>query len=158
MNINTCNWDPALIKYFGVPLDALPEIRSSSEIYGQITRESLLKVPLAGIIGNRQASLLGHKCHRPGHAKAVWGSSGSLMANTGENKIYSKHGLITTIAFHFGHSSRPVYALEGPIASIGEGAQWVKKMFNSKSCECTVPGKADKNKQYVYFVPALRGK
>ncbi|XP_050539547.1 glycerol kinase-like [Daktulosphaira vitifoliae] len=157
MDIDKLQWDPTLLKYFGISSDALPKIKSSSEIYGMTNRE-LLKVPISSIIGDRQAALLGHKCFRAGDAKAILGTSGSVIVNTGENKIFSKNGLLTTIAFHCGPTMRPTYALEGPISCAGEGIDWVKKNFNTKSNKCDIyPEKYEKKRKNVYFVPALRG-
>lgn len=157
MNIDKLQWDPNLLNYFGISSDALPIIKSSSEIYGMTKRDSL-KVPISGVIGDCQAALLGHKCFRAGDAKAILGTSGSVIVHTGENRIFSKNGLLTTIAFHFGPTARPTYALEGPISTAGEGIDWVKKNFSTKSNKLDIyPEKDEKQRRIVYFVPALRG-
>lgn len=157
MNINTLEWDSKLLKFFNISLDSLPEIKTSSEIYGKIAAGPLRGTSISGVIGNRQASLVGHRCFRRGLTKAVLDESGSVFTVTGENKVFSKNGLLTTIAYQL--DSRPVFALEGPIASAGKTIEWTKRCLNVRENEClTSKITNDQILKLPYFVPAYNGK
>ncbi|KAA6400839.1 MAG: putative Glycerol kinase [Streblomastix strix] len=109
-NIKELKWDPWLCEQFGVPMSILPEVRSSSEIYGRLRLkhfnleglELLEGIPIAGCLGDQQSALLGHKALRTGDAKVTYGTGCFLLMNTGHSPIFSTHGLLTTVAFQFG--------------------------------------------------------
>jgi glycerol kinase len=159
MNIQTLNWDPQLALAFSVDERILPEIRSSSEVYGRINDGSALDgLLVSAIIGNQQASLVGQLCFRPGQAKSTYRSGCFLLCNVGEKPVFSHHGLVTTIGYKFG-KNKPIYALEGNIAIAGAALSWLKdnlKLMNdaadSETLANTVPTTGD-----VFFVPAFRG-
>ncbi len=157
MNLATLTWDDAILELFGVPRACLPEIRSSSEVYGAC-RGALEGVPLGGALGDQHAALLGQACLKPGEAKNTYGTGCFLLMNTGETPHVSNKGLITTLAYKLG-AAKPVYALEGSIAIAGALVQWLRDnlgiIASSQDVEPlarTVPGNGD-----VYFVPAFSG-
>ncbi len=114
MNLETLDWDPEICADFGIPMSMLPEIRSSSEIYG-VGRErgTLPGVPVAGILGDQQAATFGQACLSEGEAKNTYGTGNFLLLNTGTTPVHSKHGLLTTVCYKIGDAPA-VYALEGP--------------------------------------------
>ncbi|XP_019876137.1 glycerol kinase isoform X2 [Aethina tumida] len=127
MNIETLKWDPQLCKVFGIPMKILPEIRSSSEIYGHIWFVSkLVGVPISGVLGDQQAALVGQMCLKPGQAKSTYGTGCFILYNTGPNMVRSTHGLLTTVAYQLGKNKRPVYALEGSVAIAGISMKWLR--------------------------------
>jgi len=152
MNINTLEWDKRLLKFFGISSKYLPTIKTSSEVYGNISGGYLDNTPISGVIGNRQAAIIGQKCFRRGLTKGILDRSGSIFTITGEDKVFSKNGLLTTIAYRL--DSRPIFALEGPIASAGHTIEWVKKCLNVKVTECLTK---DRSQNDVYLVPAFNG-
>lgn len=119
MNIETCTWEPELLKFFGIPATILPEIRSSSEVYGLFADGSLKGCPLSGCLGDQQAALVGQQCLKKGQAKATYGTGCFLLYNTGTENVLSTHGLLTTVAYKFGPDAKPIYALEGSVAIAG---------------------------------------
>lgn len=121
MNIRTLQWDPDLCSFFGVPIEVLPEIVSSSEVFGPVSYEGCPFRPtagggavpvVAGCLGDQQAALVGQHCVEPGKAKNTYGTGCFLLYNVGPEPVFSTHGLLTTVAFKFGKDSSPVYALE----------------------------------------------
>src|SRR5438552_844574 len=125
MNLETLAWDKELLDAFGIPEAMLPKICSSSEVYGEVKEGPLCGVPIAGILGDQQAALVGQACFRPGEAKNTYGTGCFLLMNTGERPVQSKCGLLTTVAFRFG--GKPAhYALEGSIAITGALVQWLR--------------------------------
>ncbi|MBQ9681487.1 MAG: glycerol kinase, partial [Aeriscardovia sp.] len=103
MDIRTLAWRPGLCEAFGVPMSMLPEIRSSSEIYGYGRKNGLLiDTPVAGILGDQQAAAFGQACFRPGMAKNTYGTGCFMLLNTGEEPVFSRHGLLTTVAYRLG--------------------------------------------------------
>lgn len=160
MNLETLHWDPLLTKTFSIHPDMLPEIRSSSEIYGQIKDDSVLNgVNISAIIGNQQASLLGQMCFKPGQAKNTYRSGCFLLLNTGEERFMSTHGLLTTVAYKLGKNAPTIYALEGSVAVAGSALNWLKNNLGilpdtkkSEAMANTVHSTGD-----VYFVPAFTG-
>ncbi len=157
-NINTLQWDEELLKLFGIPLSMMPEVKSSSEIYGH-TKTTLFahKVPISGIAGDQQAALFGQMCIEPGMVKNTYGTGCFLLMNSGEKPIISENNLITTVAWKIGNKVN--YALEGSVFVGGSVVQWLRdglKIINSsaevETLAATVP---DTNG--VYFVPALTG-
>lgn len=126
MDIRTLAWDPDLLDVFGVPAAMLPEIRSSSEVIGEVESSSLLRhVPVAGILGDQQAAAFGQAAFDPGASKNTYGTGNFLLVNTGDEVPRSTHGLISTVAYRLG-DQRARYALEGSIAVTGSLVQWLR--------------------------------
>ncbi len=124
MNLSTVDWDDELLGAFGIPRQMLPEIRSSSEVYGE-ARGPLHGVPVASALGDQQAALFGQTCFAPGDAKCTYGTGSFLLLNTGTTATFSRAGLLTTIGYRLG-GEPPVYALEGSIAVAGALVQWLR--------------------------------
>jgi glycerol kinase len=158
MNLETLAWDEEILKIFNIPHSMLPEIRSSSEHYGDMKRTSLAGVPIAGILGDQHAALVGQTCFKPGEAKNTYGTGCFMVMNTGQKKVVSKNGLLTTMAYKFGKQP-PVYALEGSIAITGALVQWVRDNLGliEKSEEIETLAHTVKDNGGVYFVPAFSG-
>src|SRR5262249_57047295 len=124
-NLETLTWDPEILETLGIPEAMLPEIRSSSEFYGVANQGPIRDVPIAGILGDQQAALVGQTCFRTGEAKNTYGTGCFMLMNTGTRKVDSKCGLLTTMAYKLG--TQPAhYALEGSIAITGALVQWVR--------------------------------
>lgn len=135
MNIETLYWDPLLTKTFGIDTDILPEIRSSSEIVGTVQNGSILDgIPISAIMANQQASLVGQMCLNRGQAKSTYRSGCFLLLNTGEEKVLSTHGLVTTVAYKMGPKAPAVYALEGSVAVGGSALKWLQNNLNILNC------------------------
>ena len=158
MNLGTLDWDPNLLQAFGIPRTILPEIRSSSEVYGVATQSVLRGVPIAGILGDQQAALVGQTCFRPGEAKNTYGTGCFLLMNVGERPVASKHGLLTTVAYRFGKAPA-LYALEGSIAITGALVQWLRDnlCLIEKSSDVEALAMSVTDNGGVYFVPAFSG-
>ena len=158
MNLETLSWDRELLEEFGIPASMLPQIRSSSEIYGHAIEPSIKDVAIAGILGDQQAALVGQACFEPGEAKNTYGTGCFLLMNTGTRKLDSKSGLLTTVGYKFGNQPAH-YALEGSIAITGALVQWVRDnlglIHNSADIESLA--KTVKDNGGVYFVPAFSG-
>ncbi|HZF73208.1 MAG TPA: glycerol kinase GlpK, partial [Gemmatimonadaceae bacterium] len=122
-DISKGEWDDELLGIFGVPRSMLPEVRSSSEVYG-VTRLLGTPIPIAGIAGDQQAALFGQACTKPGMAKNTYGTGCFMLMNTGTKRIASKNNLLTTIAWRIG--DRTEYALEGSIFIAGAVVQWLR--------------------------------
>jgi glycerol kinase len=158
MNLQTLDWDKELLEAFGVPVAMLPKISSSSQVYGIGAIDSLKGAPIAAILGDQQAALVGQTCFLPGEAKNTYGTGCFLLMNTGEQPVASKFGLLTTVGYRMG--DRPaVYALEGSIAITGALVQWVRDNFGliEKSSDIEVLARTVKDNGGVYFVPAFSG-
>ena len=157
MNLKTLAWDPALLKVFDIPRAMLPEIRSSSEVYGA-GRDPLQGVPVAGILGDQQAALFGQACFARGEAKNTYGTGSFVLMNIGETPVRSKAGLITTLAYRLG-DAKPVYALEGSIAVTGALVQWLRDNLGilKHSAEVETLARTVEDNGDVYFVPAFSG-
>ncbi len=157
MRLDTLEWDPELLALFGIPGGMLPAIRSSSEVYGELTTTALAGVPIAGILGDQQAALVGQTCFHPGAAKNTYGTGCFLLMNTGEARV-SRHGLLTTVAYRFGKQPA-CYALEGSIAITGALVQWMRDNLGlverSDQIEALAGSVTDNGG--VYFVPAFSG-
>lgn len=158
MNLETLDWDEELLRVFAIPRSMLPEIRSSSEHYGVMTRTHLAGVPIAGILGDQHAALVGQTCFKQGEAKNTYGTGCFLLLNTGETPVQSQHGLLTTVAYKFGEA-KAVYALEGSIAITGALVQWIRDNLGliEKSEEIELLSNTVKDNGGVYFVPAFSG-
>ena len=157
-NINTLEWDQELLDLFNIPRSMMPEVKSSSEVYGH-TKTTIFahKVPISGIAGDQQAALFGQMCTEPGMVKNTYGTGCFLLMNSGEKPILSQNNLITTVAWKIG--DRVNYALEGSIFVGGSVVQWLRDglgVINSSSeVEALASQVPDTNG--VYFVPALTG-
>jgi glycerol kinase len=155
-DITKGDWDDELLKIFGVPRSMLPEVRSSSEVYG-VTTLLGTPIPIAGIAGDQQAALFGQACTKPGMAKNTYGTGCFMLMNTGTKRIASKHNLLTTVAWRIG--SRTEYALEGSIFIAGAVVQWLRdglEFFRSAAeVEALAAGVSDTGG--VYLVPAFAG-
>jgi glycerol kinase len=158
MNLATLEWDDALLREFDVPRAVLPKIVPSSRIYGSVGVAGLEGVPLAGILGDQQAALVGQACFAPGEAKNTYGTGCFLLMNTGTRPVQSKAGLVTTVAYQFG-TDPAYYALEGSIAVTGALVQWLRDNLKiiSKSPEIEALAREVTDNGDVYFVPAFSG-
>lgn len=158
MNLDTLSWDEEILAEFEIPEAMLPRIRSSSEIYGLAKETAIADVPIAGILGDQQAALVGQACFEPGEAKNTYGTGCFLLMNTGTRKVHSRAGLLTTAAYKFG--DQPVhYALEGSIAITGALVQWVRDNLGliEKSSDIEALARTVTDNGGVYFVPAFSG-
>jgi glycerol kinase len=159
MDLETLAWDDEILAAFDVPRSMLPEIRSSSEVYGVANEHSLLReTPIAGILGDQQAATFGQAAFAAGEAKNTYGTGNFLIFNTGEEIVHSKNGLLTTVGYKLG--DQPVhYALEGSIAVTGSLVQWLRDNLGLISSAAEVEalaGTVDDNGG-AYFVPAFSG-
>ena len=159
MDLATLSWDPEIAADMGIPLSMLPEIRSSSEVYGHGRPAGLLEgVPIAGDLGDQQAATFGQAAFEVGMAKNTYGTGCFMIMNTGEEIVPSKNGLLTTVCYKIG-DDKAVYALEGSIAVTGSLVQWLRdnlKMFASAPEVEELAKQVDDNGG-VYFVPAFSG-
>ena len=157
-NIHTLEWDKELLELMNIPASMMPQVKSSSEVYGY-TKTTLFahEVPIAGIAGDQQAALFGQMCTEPGSVKNTYGTGCFLLMNSGERPIMSKNNLLTTIAWKIGDTVN--YALEGSIFVAGSVVQWlrdglgiIKSSSEVEALAASVPDNGG-----VYFVPALTG-
>ncbi len=158
-NIHTLEWDPELLKLFGVPVEILPEVMPSSYHFGDTDPEVFpgRRIPVSGIAGDQQAALFGQACSIPGMAKNTYGTGSFLLMNTGEKAVISKEGLLTTIAWGIG--DKVDYALEGSIFITGAAVQWLRDGLGliAKSSELESLAKQVDGNGGVYLVPAFAG-
>lgn len=158
LNIHTCQWDEELLKLFNIPKNILPEVKSSSKIYGvtgNIVQDS--RIPIAGIAGDQQAALFGQMCTQPGMVKNTYGTGCFMLMNTGEKAIASKNNLLTTIAWQI--DGKTEYALEGSVFIAGAVVHWLRdglKMIRQSNEVETLAATA-KDSEGVYIVPAFAG-
>ena len=159
MDLETLAWDDDILAVFDVPKSMLPEIKSSSEIYGMVSETSLLReVPIAGILGDQQAATFGQAAFDAGESKNTYGTGNFLIFNTGEEIVHSKNGLLTTVGYKLGDQPTH-YALEGAIAVTGSLIQWLRDnlgMINSAPEIEALATSVDDNGG-VYIVPAFSG-
>jgi glycerol kinase len=157
-NIHTLEWDKELLTLFNIPESMMPQVKSSSEVYGY-TKTTLFahEVPIAGIAGDQQAALFGQMCTEPGSVKNTYGTGCFLLMNSGERPIMSSNNLLTTVAWKIGDKVN--YALEGSIFVAGSVVQWlrdglgiIKSSSEVEELAASVPDNGG-----VYFVPALTG-
>ncbi|TFD33295.1 glycerol kinase GlpK [Cryobacterium cryoconiti] len=159
MDLATLQWDDEILAAFNVPKSMLPEIRSSSEVYGIVNEHSLLReVPIAGILGDQQAATFGQAAFDQGEAKNTYGTGNFLIFNTGTEIVHSKNGLLTTVGYKLGDAA-PHYALEGSIAVTGALVQWLRDNLGmiSTSDEIETLAKTVDDNGGAYFVPAFSG-
>jgi glycerol kinase len=158
MDLQTLEWDSELLRAFSIPRQVLPEIRSSSEVYGRVAQGPLKGVAVAGILGDQQAALVGQTCFRSGQAKNTYGTGCFLLMNAGERPVESKHGLLTTVAYKLGDQPAR-YALEGSIAIAGALVQWLRDNLGmiKTSGEIEELAQTVEDNGGVYMVPAFSG-
>ncbi|WP_116055621.1 glycerol kinase GlpK [Clavibacter sp. 199] len=159
MDLETLQWDDEILKAFDVPRSMLPEIKSSSEVYGQVESSSLLReVPIAGILGDQQAATFGQAAFDQGESKNTYGTGNFLIFNTGTDIIHSQNGLLTTLGYKLG-DQEPHYALEGSIAVTGSLVQWMRDNLGlvSSAAEIETLAATVEDNGGVYFVPAFSG-
>ncbi len=156
-NIHTLKWDPELLRLFDVPESILPEVRPSSDIYGETAGLFKSGIPVAGIAGDQQAALFGQMCTEPGMVKNTYGTGCFMMMNTGRKPPVSESRLLATIGWKIGNET--VYALEGSIFIAGAVVQWLRDGLKiiSGSAEVEKIAAAAEDNGGVYFVPAFAG-
>ena len=157
-NIKDLKWDEELLKLLDIPMSMMPEVKSSSEIYGH-TKTTIFahEVPISGIAGDQQAALFGQMCIEPGSIKNTYGTGCFVMLNTGSKPVLSKNNLLTNIAWKIGN--KITYALEGSIYVGGSVVQWLRDGlgFITSSSEIEDLASTVPDSGGVYFVPALTG-
>jgi len=156
-NLQSLDWDPELLSAFDIPRAMLPRVCSSSEIYGQAAIAEIKGVPIAGILGDQQAALVGQACFEPGEVKNTYGTGCFLLMNTGERMVPSKC-LLTTVAYKFG--GQPAhYALEGSVAIAGALVQWLRDNLGliQRSEDVETLARTVTDNGDIYFVPAFSG-
>jgi glycerol kinase len=160
MNLDSLSWNGDIAAEMGIPLTMLPEIKSSSEIYGYTLADGSFggRIPVAGDLGDQQAATVGQACFNPGEAKNTYGTGCFMIMNTGTEIVPSNNGLLTTLCYKFGEETA-VYALEGSIAIAGALVQWLRdnlQMIKSAS-EVEALAKTVEDNGGIYFVPAFSG-
>ena len=155
-NIHTLDWDDRLLEALDIPRCMLPQVMDSSAIYGYTTIQGE-SVPIAGIAGDQQAALFGQTCYAPGEAKNTYGTGCFLLMNTGDKPVFSKNGLVTTIAWGLG--GKVSYALEGSVFVCGAAIQWLRDEINilKNSADSEAMATAVKDSCGLYVVPAFVG-
>lgn len=159
MNVDSLTWNEEIAAEMGIPLSMLPEIRSSSEVYGKGRAGGMVPdVPIAGILGDQQAATFGQACFEVGNAKNTYGTGNFMLINTGTSPVPSKNGLLTTVAYKIGDRDA-VYALEGSIAVTGSLIQWLRDNLGIISSAPEVEQLANtvEDNGGAYVVPAFSG-
>lgn len=159
MNVRTLAWDEGICADMDIPLRMLPEIRSSSEVYGVGRAQGLLAgVPIAGDLGDQQAATFGQACFAKGQAKNTYGTGNFMLLNTGQEPVVSKNGLLTTVCYQIGEQP-PVYALEGAIAVTGSLVQWLRDNLGliGSAAEVETLAATVSDNGGAYVVPAFSG-
>lgn len=158
LNIHTLEWDDELLELFNIPKSMLPEIKQSSEIYGETcTTLFATKIPISGVAGDQQAALFGQLCTEPGMVKNTYGTGCFMLMNTGDKPVYSTNNLLTTVAWKI--DGKTTYALEGSVFVGGAAVQWLRdgaKMIDSAE-EIEILAQSVPDNGGIYFVPALTG-
>ena len=157
-NINTLEWDDEILEELQIPRSMLPEVKPSSCVYGMADPSFLGgEIPVAGAAGDQQAALFGQTCFQPGEAKNTYGTGCFLLMNTGEKPVFSKNGLVTTIAW--GLDGKVTYALEGSIFVAGAAIQWLRDELRLIDCaaDSEYMAKKVKDTNGCYVVPAFTG-
>jgi glycerol kinase len=157
MDLRALDWDDGILKTLDIPRGMLPEIRSSSEVYGY-TQIGAARVPVCGDLGDQQAALFGQACFSPGEAKNTYGTGCFLLMNTGETPMQSRFGLLSTMGYKIG-ATPAVYALEGSIAITGALVQWLRDNLGliEKSSDVEPLARTVADSGGIYFVPAFSG-
>ena len=158
-HIRANRWDPSLLQLMGVPRSMMPEVRPSAGSFGVTSPGGPLPsgIPMTGVAGDQQASMVGHGCLQPGTAKNTYGTGCFLLVNTGSRFVPSRHGLITTLAY--GGRARPVFALEGSVFIAGAAIQWLRDGLQAirTAAETEAIARSVKETGGVYVVPAFVG-
>ncbi len=157
-NISTGQWDEELLRLFNIPRQILPRIVASSGVYGYLDESILpLNLPLAGLAGDQQAALFGQACFTPGMTKNTYGTGCFMLMQTGTKAVFSKTGLLTTIAWDIGQGLH--YALEGSVFNAGSAIQWLRDELRiiSQASECDRLAESVSNTAGVQVVPAFTG-
>ena len=158
LNLQTGDWDAALLKILRIPSEVLPEVRASSGVFGEVTSVPALRgVPIAGIAGDQQAALFGQACWTPGMAKNTYGTGCFLLMHTGNKPVVSRNQLLTTIAWQI--NGRLEYALEGSVFIGGAVVQWLRDSLGliAKSADVEKLAASVPDNGGVYLVPAFAG-
>jgi glycerol kinase len=158
MDLETLSWDKEIASIIGVPMSMLPEIRSSSDVYGEVKSGAFSGVKIAGDLGDQQAATFGQTCFSPGEAKNTYGTGNFMLLNTGTEAVQSKSGLLTTVGYKIG-SNDAIYCLEGSIAITGALVQWLRdnlKMIKAAP-EVEELAKSVDDNGGLYIVPAFSG-
>jgi glycerol kinase len=158
MNLETLDWDGEILDILDIPHAMLPRICASSMAYGSIRQHDLEGVPLAGVLGDQQAALVGQTCFRAGEAKNTYGTGCFMLINTGDRPVQSRHGLLTTVAYKLA-DGKAHYALEGSVAIAGALVQWVRDNLGmlQSSADIEALARTVTDNGGVYFVPAFSG-
>jgi len=156
-NIHTLQWDKELLELFDIPESMLPEVKSSSEVYGKTVGQFATSVPISGIAGDQQSALFGQMCIEPGMVKNTYGTGCFMMMNIGDRPIESRSKLLMTVAWKIGNET--TYALEGSIFIGGAVVQWLRDSLGiiQTSNEVEALAAKVKDSEGVYFVPAFAG-
>ena len=160
MNLETLDWDEKLLSFFGLSRQILPQIKSSSEVYALTDPHGPFgaSIPIAGILGDQQAAMVGQVCFERGESKVTYGTGNFALLNTGTEIVRSENGLLTTVCFKFG--SQPAhYALEGSVAVTGSAIQWLRDQLGiiNHASETEILASTVADTAGVYFVPAFSG-
>ena len=158
MNLATLDWNPEILAAFDVPRSILPQIVSSSELYGEAKLACIAGTKIAGVLGDQQAALFGQTCFRPGEAKNTYGTGCFMLMNTGERAVPSTCGLLTTVGYKLG-TQPAIYALEGSVAITGALVQWMRDNLGliEKSSDIESLARTVRDNGGIYFVPAFSG-
>ncbi len=158
MDLTSLSWDEEIVAEMKIPMSMLPEIRSSSEVYGECKPGALRGTPVAGILGDQQAATFGQVCFEVGTAKNTYGTGNFMLLNTGEEQVPSENGLLTTVCYKIG-DNKPIYALEGAIAVTGSLVQWMRDNLGiiKDAPEIEDLAKTVDDNGGAYFVPAFSG-
>jgi glycerol kinase len=158
MDLKTLSWDESIAETIGVPMSMLPEIRPSSEVYGEVKTGAFTGIPLAGILGDQQAATFGQTCFSPGEAKNTYGTGNFMLINTGTELVQSKSGLLTTVGYKIGDQDA-IYCLEGSIAITGALVQWLRDNLKLIKAAPEVEELAETvdDNGGLYIVPAFSG-
>ncbi len=158
MNLDTLGWDTGMLEALRVPVAMLPAIRSSSEYFANLSVGSLAGVPICGLLGDQHAALVGQTCFHPGELKNTYGTGCFLLMNTGNSRVESTAGLLTTVAYRLG-TQPAVYALEGSIAVTGSLVHWLRDNLGliEASADIEALARTVDDNGGVYFVPAFSG-
>jgi glycerol kinase len=158
MDLKTLSWDEEIAGIIGVPMSMLPEIRASSEVYGEVASGALQGIPIAGDLGDQQAATFGQACLSPGEAKNTYGTGNFLLLNTGTEAVQSKSGMLTTLGYKIGDNDA-IYCLEGAIAITGALVQWLRDNLKliKAAPEVEELAQSVEDNGGLYIVPAFSG-
>ena len=158
LDLRSLEWDAGIAEAIGVPLTMLPEVRSSSEVYGEVRAGAFAGVPIAGDLGDQQAATFGQTCFEPGEAKNTYGTGNFMLLNTGRDPVASRAGLLTTVGYKLGEQA-PVYCLEGSVAVTGSLIQWLRDNLGiiRSAAEVETLAASVEDNGGVYIVPAFSG-